>query len=151
MNWPSGRNFGTLLPVFSTKCIHFHWLFIGEIYSILINFIPNFSLAYYNKYKESYLGLYIFGIYTQGTYVYDLKGYRSKVTHNDMILHWHNIMHCNAMNKSIWNIKLVPLERASKTDLDTYLSLCDIFYFNTNYPPISLQWVDIIEFDCWRK
>ena len=55
------------------------------------------------------------------------------------------------MNKSIWNIKLVPLERASKTDLDTYLSLCDIFYFNTNYPPISLQWVDIIEFDCWRQ
>ena len=60
-------------------------------------------------------------------------------------------MHCNAINKSVWHIKLVPLERASKTDLDPYLSLCENLYFNTNYLPISLQWVVIIEFDCWRQ
>ena len=58
-------------------------------------------------------------------------------------------MHCNAINKSVWHIKLVPLERASKTDLDPYLSLCENLYFNTNYLPISLQWVVIIEFDCY--
>jgi len=61
-----------------------HWQNLLNINQFRTQTEPTYCI----QYKKSYLGLYIFGLYTQSTYVYDLKGYRSKVTHI-----WHDFLY----------------------------------------------------------
>ena len=88
---PPGRNFGALIPVFSIKYIHFHWLFIGKIYSILINFVPKPSLhiAFNTRnhtlaciYSDCILRVHMYTIW---------RGIEAKLPIYDMIFYMRNI------------------------------------------------------------